>query len=358
VSPPAPPAKVLIIKPSSLGDVISGLPVLGGLRRSFPKARLAWLVTPTCADILAGQPGLDEVIGFDRQRYGRIGRSPDAARAFAAFCRELRRRRFDWVIDLQGLFRSAFLAGVTGAAVRAGFADAREFAPVFYTHPVRVSAGHTIDRNIELARGLGVDARPEDLRLHVADLAREFVDSILAAAGMKKGRYLLLAPGTRWRNKMYPPRHWKKVIAELAGQRPVVLAGTGQERPLCQELTEGNGRAVINLAGQTTLPQLVALIASAGGVVCCDSAAVFISAAVGTPLVMLAGPTRPERTGPYGGAARVLQADIPCIGCLKRRCRHVTCMQAIPPASVAVAAREALGMADRPAAPRGKGADG
>ena len=340
-SAPTPPGKVLIIKPSSLGDVISATPVLRGLRRSFPQAHIAWLLTPACAGILSGQPGLDEVILFDRKRFGRIGRNLGATREFVSFCRDLRRRRFDWAIDLQGLFRSGFFARVTGARLQAGFADAREFAWMFYTHRVRVGAAHTIDRNIELAGALGVDARAGDLKLTVARAARRRVQALLRDLHLDEGRYLVIAPGTRWRNKQYPVRHWREVLEELAGELPPVVVGAPGEADLCAKVADGRPGAV-SLAGQTSLPELTALIAAAGAVIGCDSAANFIAPAVGTPFVTLMGPTRPERTGPYGPGGRALSADIPCLGCLKRSCGHVTCMQWIAPADVAAAAREAI----------------
>lgn len=338
----SPPAKVLIIKPSSIGDVVGAIPVLRGLARSFPRAHLAWLVTPACADILAGQPHLDEVIPFERKRFGRIGGSFGATKDFLCFCRELRRQRFDWVIDLQGLFRSGFLAGVTAAPVRAGFADAREFAWMFYTHRVAAGASHTIDRNIELARALGADARSEDLALLVSQGARSAVESLLRESHVDKGRYVVVAPGTRWTNKLYPRRHWRRVVAELAGELAVVVAGAPDEQCLCAEVAAGRA-GVINLAGRTSLPELAALIASAAAVICCDSAASFIAPAVGTPFVTLMGPTRPECTGPYGRGGMALSADIPCLGCLKRSCRHVTCMQWISPGEVLAATRRVMG---------------
>ncbi len=339
--PLPPPEKILIIKPSSLGDVITAMPVLAGLRRTFPHAHIAWLVTPGCAPILTGQKDLDETILFDRRRYGRIGLSAGATRDFLTFCRDLRRRQFDWVIDLQGLFRSGFFARVSGAGVRAGFADTREFAGVFYTHTIGVRADHTVQRNIDLACALGVDAHADDLVLTVTDEAKAFVESFLNEHNLAPGRYLVIAPGTRWQSKLYPLRHWQKVVAELSHDVPVVLTGSDDDREPCTDLAAGNGK-VFNLAGRTTLPQAVAIIASAGAVVCCDSAANFIAPAVGTPFVTLIGPTRPERTGPLGPLGLAIVADTPCTGCLKRRCRHVTCMQLIDPQQVAAAARKAL----------------
>jgi len=359
VKPPEPPApeSVLILKPSSLGDVVGALPVLRGLRRSFPGARLAWLVTPQCAPVLDGQAELDEVIVFDRRRYGKIARSPAAAREFLRFCRELRHRRFDWAIDLQGLFRSGFLARATGANVRAGFADARELAGLFYTHRVPVAAVHTIDRNVELARALGVDARGDDLNLTVTDRGRAFVESLLDARGVQAGRYVVAAPGTRWANKLYPVRLWRKVVAELAANVPVMVVGADGEKDLCAAVAEGLPNAM-DLGGRTDLPQLAALIASAGALVCCDSAANFIAPAVGTGSVTLMGPTRPERTGPYGPRGRALTAEIPCLGCLRRACPHATCMQWIDPGDVAAAAREILEKATRPPSARGTVGEG
>jgi len=341
VPQPPPPRKVLILKPSSLGDVIGGMPVLRGLRRTFPRAHIAWLVTPACAGILDGQRDLDEVIPFDRKRFGRIARDPEATGEFMRFCRELRRRQFDWVIDLQGLFRSGYLSFAADAPTRAGFADARELAWVFYTHRIRVTAPHTVDRNIQLARALGVDARGEDLRLTVTRQGRSSAESFLAEREIQPRRYVVVAPGTRRENKLYPARHWREVIAKLAAELPVVVIGSAGERALCAEVADGLANA-FSLAGRTSLPELVALIALAGTVICCDSAASFIAPAVGTPFVTLMGPTRPERTGPYGRGGKAVLADIPCLGCLKRRCRHATCMQWIRPADVAAAAGEAL----------------
>ncbi|MDY7011679.1 MAG: glycosyltransferase family 9 protein [Planctomycetota bacterium] len=346
------PESVLIIKPSSLGDVITAIPVLAGIRRTFPQAHVAWLITPECAPILAGQKDLDEVILFDRRRYGFVGRSAGATKDFTAFCRNLRRRRFDWVIDLQGLFRSGFFARVSGAGVRAGFADAREFAAIFYTHPICVRAVHTVDRNLALARALGAEAGLEDLALNITPEAQAFAEALMIERNLEKGRYLVIAPGTRWASKLYPPRHWRKVADELSRDMPVVLTGSDADAELCAEVSGGNGK-IFNLAGQTTLPDVVAIIASSAAVLTCDSSANFIAPAVGAPFVTLVGPTRPDRTGPVGSLGSVIVADVPCQGCLKRRCRHVrglqsrliengasTCMQLIKPEQVIAAARE------------------
>jgi lipopolysaccharide heptosyltransferase I len=336
--PPA-PRRVLLIKPSSLGDVISAVPVLRGLRRSFPEAHLAWLVNENCAAVIDYDEDLDETILFDRNALRRCLVSPADAGKLLRFAGLLRRGNFDWAIDLQGLFRSGIMTWLTKASVRAGFAKPREsLAAKFYTHRIETTAQHTIDRNIELARALGVDARGEDFRLVVPPQGLEFAED-LARRGLVRGRYVVCVPPTRWPSKLYPVRHWRAVVKELLQQSPVALSGTRDDVKLCEAVAEGLGPNVHNLAGRTNIPQLLGLLAGARGVICSDSAAQFMGPAVGTPVITLMGPTRPERTGPRP-PGRGIVSGVACQGCLRRKCRHVSCMEAIWPQQVLAAVAE------------------
>ncbi|MBN1943816.1 MAG: glycosyltransferase family 9 protein [Phycisphaerae bacterium] len=331
VLPQTPPKRVLIVKPSALGDVAGALPVLRGLRRAYPDAHVAWLVSTACAPLLDGDSDINELILFDRKKLGHCWRSPEAMGSLFDFRKHLREANFDWVIDLQGLLRSAVFSRWTQAPLRAGFADAREGASMFYTHRIRVAAEHTIDRNILLARSLGIDARPEDLRLSVQPEAKTFAENLLRHVGASAGGVLVCVPPTRWETKLYPAAHWRRVVRRAAERMPVVLLGSPDEseRRLCAEVAEGI-EGVTDLAGQTTIPQMVGLIAASAGVVCCDSAAKFIATAVGVRSVVLIGPTRAERTGPYR-KGRAIVAKVSCQGCLQKHCRHRTCMESISP---------------------------
>jgi heptosyltransferase-1/heptosyltransferase-2 len=335
------PGKVLIIKPSSLGDVVTALPVLRALRRGFPRAHLSWLVSTSCSPLLAGDADLDEIVPFDRRRLGQAWRSAGAAGALAGLVKTLRRGGYDWVIDLQGLFRSGFFARVAGSPVRAGFANAREGAWMFYTHRLTPRAEHAVDRNIALAAMLGLDARRQDMTLSVRPEGRAFAESFRASHAVAGEPYVVLVPPTRWATKLYPARHWRSVAARLSGRAPVAIVGTPADAEMCSQVASDCGRRVIDLAGQTTIAQMVGLIAGASCVVCSDSAAQHIAQAVGTDVVVLIGPTRPERTGPVLGG-RCVTAPVPCQGCLRRSCRHMTCMQAIEPESVAAAVEQTL----------------
>jgi ADP-heptose:LPS heptosyltransferase len=339
----APPRRVLVIKPSSLGDVVTAVPVLRALKRTFPEAKVSWLLSTACAPLLAGDGDLDEIVLFDRKRLGAWWRSPGAGMELIRFLGGLRRQRYDWVLDLQGLFRSGFFAWATRGGIRAGFADAREGATLFYTHPCSTDLPHTIDRNLAVARMLGIDARGDDLTLHVTAEGRQFAAEFRRRIGAAEGGYFVCVPPTRWPTKLYPPRHWRTVAAELARHAPVALAGAGGDRPLCGQVAEGLD-GVHNVAGQTSIPQLVGLVAASAGVICSDSAAQFIAAGVGRPSVVLLGPTRAERTGPYR-LGRAVVSPVPCQGCLRRKpsqCAHVTCMELIPPAAVVAAAMDVI----------------
>ena len=339
--PTPPPRRVLIIKPSALGDVVTAMPVLRGLRRTFPDAQIEWLVNNDFAPLIAHDADLDACMLFDRGKLAAAWRSPASARTAWRFLGDLRKGAFDWVLDLQGLLRSGLFAAATGAPVRAGFAGAREGAALFYNRRIRTSAAHTVDRNIELARGLGIDARGEDMTLQVSPGGREFVKGFLQTNALSPGAYLVCVPPTRWPTKRYPPRHWRRVISALAGGITVVLLGGPGDRDVCAAAAENVDGSLISLAGETDVEQFVGVLASSGGVLCCDSAAATIASATGVDVVVLTGPTRPQRTGPYRRGT-VVAADVPCRGCLKRRCSHVTCMELIDPAQVVAATEKML----------------
>ncbi|HUU82670.1 MAG TPA: lipopolysaccharide heptosyltransferase II [Phycisphaerae bacterium] len=322
--------RILLIKPSSLGDLVHALPVLHGLRRRYPKAGIDWLAGSAFAPLIEGHPDLSEVVRFDRRRYGRMLRDPRIAVEFAAFCRDLHRRRYDLVVDLQGLFRSGLLALASGAPVRIGFAAARELAWVFYSH--RIAPGkpnaHAVDRNYATARLLGFTDVPVSFDLAVTETERRRAGKILSGAGLADGkRFAAIMPGARWETKRWPEDRFAAVVDGLARQQglPSVLLAGPDEADVCNRIEAACGQAVTNLAGTTSLRELVAVLERAVVVICHDSAPMHLAAALGRPLVCLLGPTNPSRTGPYSKSARILQADLPCVPCYLRRlsqCPH------------------------------------
>ncbi|GMV96137.1 MAG: hypothetical protein AMXMBFR83_05050 [Phycisphaerae bacterium] len=332
--------RILLIKPSSFGDVIHALPVLNGLRRRYPAARISWLVAGSCAGLLEGHPGLDEIIRFDRRRYGQIGRSFRVTVEFMEFVHALRARRFDLAVDLQGLFRSGFLAMASGAPVRLGFGSAREFAWMFYTHRVDVRDRnlHAVDRNYLFARALGFADVPLAFGLPIRDEARAAVRRKLHEAGLGDGEaYAVMAPGTRWETKLWPVEHFAEVARRIRGEHglAVVLAGAGDELHLAGKVAALAEGRLVNLAGKTTPAELIALVEGAAVVVMHDSGPMHLATALGKPMVAIYGPTSPRRTGPYRDPAAVVRLDLPCSPCYLKRvadCPHQhRCMRELSP---------------------------
>lgn len=335
------PKRILLIKPSSLGDIVHALPVLAGLRERYPHAHIAWLVNTSFRTLLDDHPLLDEVIPFDRKRYGRMLRSPAATRAFLDFTRELRARRFELVIDLQGLIRTGFLSWASGARRRVGFASAREIAWAFYTDLARTDRRrpHAVDRNVQLAAALGLPVSPPRFPLGLRDEERVAARALLEAeAGGPLTRFTAVVPGARWATKRWPAARFGALVRELteSGQGPCVLLGAPDERDIAAEIVAAaRPTSVIDLVGRTTLRGLAAVLERAERVVCCDSGPMHLAAALNRPTVALFGPTSAARTGPYSPHADVVAPPIYCAPCYRRRCWHHSCMKMLAVETVA-----------------------
>ncbi len=334
---PTPPQRILIIKPSAIGDIVHALPVLALLRNRWPDARISWLVTPVCSGLLDNHPLLDESILFDRKGYATSWRSPSTAKRFLAFTQNLRERAFDLVIDLQGLFRSAWLARATRAPIRIGFANARELAWMFYTHRVAIDTmeQHAVDRYLKIAAALGCLSETVEFPLVMDDSDHRHIDALLP----DRAPFAVLLPGANWATKRWPIEHFAELIEPLRARfgLSAVVAGGPDAAALASRLP-----GATNLAGQTTLRQLTALLDRASVVIANDTGPMHIAAALGRPLVTMFGPTNPVRTGPYRRMESVVGVDIPCRPCYSRACSHTSCMKWLKAESVLSAVEKQL----------------
>ena len=334
---PTPPSHILIIKPSAIGDIVHALPVLSLLRRKWPAARITWLAASACAGLLEGHPLLNDVIRFDRRRFGKGWRKPSAVAGLFGFTRALRRRKFDLVIDLQGLFRSGWLTAVTGAPVRVGPAEAREFGWLFYTHriPTGFPKEQAVDRYLAIAEALGLGKTPVEFVFATTDADRRFVYDLVPA----ETRYAVLLPGTPWETKRWPTEKFAACVEPLREMYGLecIVAGGASDRALAAQIPGAR-----DLTGKTNLRQLVALLERAALVIANDTGPMHIAAALGRPMVSIYGPTSPHRTGPYGRLGSVVQLDIPCSPCYNRTCSHTSCMKKLGVESIMAMAAEQL----------------
>ncbi len=343
--------RILLIKPSSLGDVIHALPVLHGLRRRYPGARIDWLISSSLSSLLEGHPDISNLILFDRRRLGGAWRSLSAARELIGFLRRLRAPRYDLVVDLQGLFRTGFFAWATRAAVRIGFSEAREGGAHFYTHrlPPHPHNTHAVDRNWSAARALGFADLPIEFNLALTDVERNHARRVLAESGLSPSRRpVVVLPTARWETKVWLPQRFAEVIDDLQqhGDLACVLLGTADEREVCSRIAKLCRRPPINLAGKTPLRTLAAILEQAVHVLGHDSGPMHVAVALGRPVTCIVGPTNPARTGPYRRADAVLRLDLPCSPCYLRRLSQCgyqhQCMRDLSTATVLAAARRSL----------------
>jgi heptosyltransferase-1 len=328
--------RIAIIKPSALGDVVQALPLLPALRRRFPGGWIAWIVQRELRDLVAGHPDLDEVLTIERR--------PSVVQA-ARFLAELRRRRFDLVFDLQGLFRSAVMTWATGAAWRIGLQTAREGAH----RAVNITLDDTgrdvpaYRRYWRVAEALGVGDAPRRLLLAVsaADVreAHRLVDGLPSPV-------FAVQWGARWETKRWPLAGIVNVLAQ-AGRTwgaSVIFVGGHGERAACAHAAAVlsrtvPGMCVRNLAGETTLKQLAAVLTTVDALLGNDSGPLHLAAELGTPVVGIFTCTSAIRSGPPGTAHEFVSTQLPCAASYHKRCpwsgaRHLACHGELTPARV------------------------
>jgi len=305
---------ILLIKPSSLGDVVMALPALSTLRRSFPRARISWLIRPEFAPLIEGHPHLDEIILFDRKSLGRAWRDPAAMRELAALISRLRRSRFDAVLDLQGLFRSASLAWLSGCKQRFGPIWRKELARYFYTTaiPPRLEWVHVVDYYLKLVEAMGVaDLRVEFVLPEKSEAAATARD-LLSRHSVDPGRYAVIVPGSAQVSKCWPADRFAALADRLTSDHGLAVVATGSksESVMIEQIQALAKHPIINLAGRTSLPELTEVLRMAKLVVSNDTGPGHIAAALGKPLVMMFSWSNPLRVGPYRRPECVVARDM------------------------------------------------
>jgi len=332
--------KFLIVRLGSLGDVVHAIPVAAALRAEFPHARIDWVVDPRYTALLDLVPIVDRRVPFDPRDFFRAGERSRVLRTVS----ELRRSRYDAAIDLQGLVKSAALARAIRPRRVIGFPrpHLREpLARLFYTTaPDPGSATHVIYKNLALLGPLGVHDRRVRFPLTVP--RSDTVDSIVER--FAPDGFVLLNPGAAWPNKQWPPDRFGAVAAAIRaahGLRSLVLWGPG-EQSLAHDVARASEGAA-EVSPPTAIPQLVAVSGAARLMISGDTGPLHVAAAVGTPLVALFGPTRPERNGPWALYDVTLSRVDHCSCLYERRCRRATpCIDDISVAEVVQAAGRRL----------------
>jgi len=294
---------ILITKPSSLGDIVLALPALRALRMSFPEAKISWLVRPEFAELIENHPHLDEIITFDRKLLGKAWFHPSAFGTLISLIRKLRRSEFDAVFDFQGLFRTASLSWLSGCKKRFGMANAREFATIFYTHKIHqnIEDIHMVDYYLKIIQAAGASDFGVEFVLPQNPAAEDSVGKLLASHGIRDD-YAVLISGSAHQDKCWPPGRFAELAGRISSQYglSIIATGSASETGIVEKVREKADVQIANLAGQTSLSELIALLKRARLVVGNDTGPGHIAAAAGVSLVLMFGRANPIRLEPYG----------------------------------------------------------
>lgn len=295
---------ILIIKPSSLGDIVLALPALSALRNSFPDAKISWLIRAEFAPLLKNHPHLTQTILFDRNLLAKVWYNPNAFKELRFLVQRLRSEKFDAVIDLQGLFRTAFLGKLSGCPARFGMKNAREFAGLFYTHKILQNSDsiHLVDYYMKIARAAGAKNAPVQFVLPVNAGVADSVERLLGEHNVDRSHYAVFIPGSTHPDKCWPVEKFAALADKISPlfHLSIVMTGAKSERSVTEKLRALANVTVIDFTGLTNLNELVALLKSARLVVSNDTGPGHIAAALGRPLVMIFSWSNPARIYPYG----------------------------------------------------------
>jgi predicted lipopolysaccharide heptosyltransferase III len=345
------PRNILAIKLRYLGDVLLATPTLHALKAAYPKAHLAVLVNRGTEDILRGNPHVDEILPLDRGSILQQSR----------FILDIRRRRFDTVVDLTDGDRAAFLTWISGASVRIGFNAEQRWTGRCYTTVVTGRVGaHRVERDLAAVAPLGIEARDRVPRIWLTQDDDARGDHLVARLGITGDRsWVMIQPGARYWFKAWPPERFAELADRLNGRFgcQVFVSGSPQEAALAQAVVDHAKSRPLNIAGRSDVRTLAALLKRSALFVGNDTGAMHIAAAVGTPVVGLFGPSNPDEWGPRGGRAETIYKGLDCRVCFHPTCRRgeANCMKLITVEEVMTAAIRQMG--NEPRDPQ-KGFDG
>ncbi len=336
--------KFLIIRLSSLGDIIHTLPAFSALRKNFPEAEISWLVETKGKEILEMVPGIDRIIPVTLKKW-KLG-SRRFWKDFSSLRGEIRDK--DQVsIDFQGLVKSGLFSYISEARRRIGFyrKNLREpLASIFYTESLeKVSEeNHVIDKNLKLLSLLGIEESGYDFPIMLPEGLSDGIHEKLRKLGRGgEKKLVLLNVGAAWKTKRWFVDRWIQLIQEIQSEQifPVLLWGNEEERELAGQIGQATG---VPLAPSLTLAEVIALIKDASLLVSGDTFALQVGCAFSRPVVGLFGPTNPKRNGPFRAKDRVIHPKLECRNCYKRVCSTLECLDKITVEEVAAACREAL----------------
>ncbi|SFB05454.1 glycosyltransferase family 9 protein [Selenomonas ruminantium] len=326
----------LIVKLSAIGDVIHALPVAYALKEAYPDCHITWVVEPPAYDLVNMSPYIDEIILFEKKKFKSLG---GFLHEYGPLKRKIRQRRYDAVLDLQGLFKSAAIARLGKAPVKLGMCNMRELSdkisrPVIGPH----AHGHIVERYLDVARALGCPVNEVRFTLNVPEREVDLSQQIFAQAGANMANpYVVLAIGANWPNKRWPAENFAKLADRIYDKQliPVMVGGGIVDEQRAAEISSYSDIPPLNLVGRTNFKQLTYILQNACLTIGGDTGPVHLSAGLGTKTIMVMGPTDANRNGPYEQMENALEVDRDCRYCWQRACpKKLDCLANITVAQI------------------------
>lgn len=313
--------KLLLVKPSSLGDIVHSLAFLNAVKESFPFVRIHWIVAKGFEDLLTEHPLVEKVIIINKDKWKSIKNFSATIKEFSNLSLQLKNEEYDIAVDLQGLFRSGVITYLSKASLKVGFKEARELSHFFYNTKVSVPIEkHAVLRYLEVARLLGCKINSVKFPLPQAmepEWLRYFEN------------FVVIIPSARWQSKNWPLPYIVELIEMLPYKAIVIGVRSDMDEALkIQEYTKGKA---VSCAGKTNLKELIAVFEKSLFVITPDTGAMHLAVACGKKVVAIFGSTDPQRTGPFGEGHLVIKSDLPCSPCFRKYCDEQKCMKEIIP---------------------------
>jgi lipopolysaccharide heptosyltransferase I len=316
------PQKILIVKPSALGDVIHALPFLSALKNRFPDAAIHWVIAKGLEGLLSNHPMIEKLWIINKGAWKNPSNISKTIRELKSLFSNLAIQNYDLVIDLQGLLRSAVITHFSKAKLSVGFSDARETAPFFYD--IKIKGGkdiHAVDRYLKIAQYL-------DCNINAVNFAMPKFDPLPPIMKTLPEKYIVIIPSAMAQPKRWQPERFGQLASILP--YPSIIIGSANDMPISEivlKFSNGNARS---LCGETTLIDLMAVIKNAVFCITNDTGPMHIAAALNIPIAAIFGPTNPIRTGPYGENNIIIRKVLPCSPCYKRKkCSNRICLDSL-----------------------------
>lgn len=330
--------KLLIIKPSSLGDIIHSLPFLNAIKEAYPRCEVHWVVAKSFEVVLAKHPMITKLWVIDKDSWRLPFGIFRAFRDLLRLRKEFKKEHFEVAVDLQGLLRSAVVCYITQASRKVGFSTSREFSSIFYSELVQVDMNtHAVLRNMQVAKHLGIDCM--QVRFPLPEYPQsQFVKEVLE----QYSPFVVLVPGARKPANQWMPERFAEVAKRLP--IPSLIIGSKADLSIAESIESLSQGKAVSICAQTSLADLFGIIKSATCVISNDTGPLHIAVALDKPVVAIFGPANPIRTGPFSSNAIVLKSTLACAPCYKRHCDKRTCLKEITVQDVTHAVEKLTGL--------------